>query len=70
MVKVCIEKQLLPVADMLTDIFRMRMADVYACENDRTQDSGKCANSAANPSEKVPQTSPAPKTKKTRKIYD
>ena len=57
MVKVCIEKQLLPVADMLTDIFRMRMADVYACENDKTQDSGKCANSAATPNEKVPQTS-------------
>ena len=57
MVKVCIEKQLLPVADMLTDIFRMRMADVYACENDRTQDSGKCANSAATPNEKVSQTS-------------
>ena len=57
MVKVCIEKQLLPVADMLTDIFRMRMADVYACENDRTQDSGKCTNSAATPNEKVPQTS-------------
>ena len=46
MVKVCIEKQLLPVADMLTDIFRMRMADVCACENDRTQASGDCANSA------------------------
>ena len=57
MVKVCIEKQLLPVADMLTDIFRMRMADVCACENDRTQASGNCANSDATPSEKVPQTS-------------
>ena len=57
MVKVCIEKQLLPVADMLTDIFRMRMADVCACENDRTQASGNCANSDATPSEKVTQTS-------------
>ena len=57
MVKVCIEKQLLPVADMLTDIFRMRMADVCACENDRTQASGNCANSDATPSEKVAQTS-------------
>ena len=57
MVKVCIEKQLLPVADMLTDIFRMRMADVSACENDRTQASGNCANSDATPSEKVAQTS-------------
>ena len=57
MVKVCIEKQLLPVADMLTDIFRMRMADVCACEDDRTQASGNCANSDATPSEKVTQTS-------------
>lgn len=57
MVKVCIEKQLLPVADMLTDIFKMRMADVFACESDRTQASGNYANSAANPSEKVTQTS-------------
>ena len=57
MVKVCIEKQLLPVADMLTDIFRMRMADVSACENDRTQASSNCANSDATPSEKVAQTS-------------
>ena len=57
MVKVCIEKQLLPVADMLTDIFRMRMADVCACENDRTQASGNCANSDATPSENVTQTS-------------
>ena len=57
MVKVCIEKQLLPVADMLTDIFKMRMADVSACESDRTQASGNYANSAANPREKVTQTS-------------
>ena len=57
MVKVCIEKQLLPVADMLTDIFKMRMADVCACENGRTQASGNCENSGATPNEKVPQTS-------------
>ena len=57
MVKVCIEKQLLPVADMLTDIFKMRMADVCACENGRTQASGNCANSDTTPSEKVTQTS-------------
>ena len=57
MVKVCIEKQLLPVADMLTDIFRMRMADVCACEGDRTQASSNCANSDATLSEKVTQTS-------------
>ena len=57
MVKVCIERQLLPVADMLTDIFKMRMADVFECESDRTQASGNYANSAANPSEKVTQTS-------------
>ena len=57
MVKVCIEKQLLPVADMLTDIFKMRMADVCARENDRTQASGNCANSDTTPSEKVTQTS-------------
>ena len=57
MVKVCIEKKLLPVADMLTDIFRMRMADVCACENGGTQASGNCANSDATPNEKVAQTS-------------
>ena len=57
MVKVCIEKQLLPVADMLTDIFKMRMADVFPCESDRTHASGNYPNSAANPSEKVTQTS-------------
>ena len=57
MVKVCIEKQLLPVADMLTDIFKMRMADVCACENGRTQASGNCENSAATPNEKIPQNS-------------
>ena len=57
MVKVCIEKQLLPVADMLTDIFKMRMADVCARENDRTQASGNCANSDTTPSEKVTQIS-------------
>ena len=28
MVKVCIERQLLPVADMLIDIFAMRMAEI------------------------------------------
>ena len=57
MVKVCIEKQLLPVADMLTDIFKMRMADVCACENGRTQASGNCKNSGATPNENVLQTS-------------
>jgi two-component system, response regulator FlrC len=57
MVKVCIEKQLLPVADMLTDIFKMRMADVYACEKGRTQASGNSENSGATPNENVPQTS-------------
>ena len=57
MVKVCIEKKLLPVADMLTDIFRMRMADVCACENGVTQASGNCENSGATPNEKVAQTS-------------
>ena len=56
MVKVCIEKQLLPVADLLTDIFKMRMADVCACENDRPLASGNYANSDAIPSEKVTQT--------------
>jgi len=29
MVKVCIEKKLLPVADMLLDIFTMRMANAF-----------------------------------------
>jgi two-component system response regulator FlrC len=56
MVKVCIEKQLLTVADMLTDIFKMRMADVCVCENNRTLASGNYANSDATPSEKVTQT--------------
>ena len=33
MVKVCIQKKLLPVADMLLEIFTMRMADAVLFEN-------------------------------------
>ena len=33
MVKVCIQKKLLPVADMLLEIFAMRMADAVLCED-------------------------------------
>ena len=33
MIKVCIEKKLLPVADMLLDIFTMRMADAVLHED-------------------------------------
>jgi hypothetical protein len=40
MVKVCIEKQLLPVADMLVDIFKMRMAEVGICGSGATKQSG------------------------------
>ena len=37
MVKVCIEKKLLPVADMLLDIFAMRMADAVLYEDINAQ---------------------------------
>jgi two-component system response regulator FlrC len=57
MVKVCIEKRLLPVADTLTDIFRMRMAGVCVYENGRNKASGNCENSGATLNEKVSQTS-------------
>ena len=40
MVKVCIEKQLLPVADMLVGIFKMRMAEVGICGSGATKQSG------------------------------
>jgi two-component system response regulator FlrC len=57
MVKVCIEKHMSPITDMLTEIFKMRMAEVCVCEKDRAQASGNHANSDATPSEKVAQTS-------------
>jgi two-component system response regulator FlrC len=56
MVKVCIEKQLLPVADMLVDIFTMRMAEISIREGVTAKSAGYCATGSANPSGKIPQS--------------
>ena len=55
MVKVCIERQLLPVADMLVDIFTMRMAEIGIREDIATKPAGDCATGSANPNGKIPQ---------------
>ncbi|MDB0016519.1 hypothetical protein N9E28_03135, partial [Alphaproteobacteria bacterium] len=51
MVKVCIEKKLLPVADMLLDIFTMRMANVVLHEDMSAQTNGADAAAVS----KIPQ---------------
>ena len=56
MVKVCIERQLLPVADMLVDIFTMRLAEVGIREGAASRPAGGCANGSANPNVKIPQS--------------
>src|SRR6056300_1728544 len=56
MVKVCIERQLLPVADMLVDIFTMRMAEIGIREDVAAKPLGGCANGSANPNGKIPQS--------------
>ena len=47
MVKVCIEKKLLPVADMLLDIFKMRMANAVLYGDINAQSHGAHAASVA-----------------------
>jgi two-component system response regulator FlrC len=54
MVKVCIEKKLLPVADMLLDIFTMRMANAVLYEDISAQTHGAKVASVA--SSKIPQS--------------
>ena len=56
MVRVCIEKQLLPVAEMLVDIFTMRMADIGIREDGTAKPAGDCATGSANPNGKIPQS--------------
>ena len=56
MVKVCIEKQLLPVADMLVDIFTMRMAEIGIRGDGTAKPAGDCATGSASPNGKIPQS--------------
>ena len=56
MVKVCIERQLLPVADMLVDIFTTRMAEIGIREDATAKPTGECATGSANPNGKIPQS--------------
>jgi two-component system response regulator FlrC len=55
MVKVCIERQLLPVADALIDIFTMRMAEISIKEGLTEKPSGEVATSSANANSQIPQ---------------
>jgi len=55
MVKVCIERQLLPVADALIDIFTMRMAEISIKEGLTDKPSGEVATSSANANSQIPQ---------------
>jgi two-component system response regulator FlrC len=54
MIKVCIEKKLLPVADMLLDIFTMRMADAVLHEDMIAQ--SQDANGGGGAVSKIPQS--------------
>ena len=56
MVKVCIERQLLPVADMLVEIFAMRMAEVGVRGDEVSAPAGPCADSTASANSKIPQS--------------
>ena len=53
MVKVCIERQLLPVADMLVDIFTMRMAEIGIREEATTNSANDSATGSANANSKI-----------------
>ncbi|MDB2497728.1 sigma-54 dependent transcriptional regulator [Alphaproteobacteria bacterium] len=55
MVKVCIERQLLPVADALIDIFTMRMAEISIKEGLTDKPSGEVVTSSANANSQIPQ---------------
>ena len=56
MVKVCIERQLLPVADAMIDIFTMRMAKIGINEDLIAKPSGEAATSLASANSKTPQS--------------
>ena len=56
MVKVCIERQLLPVADAMIDIFTMRMAEIGINEDLIAKPSGEAATSLASANSKIPQS--------------
>ena len=56
MVKVCIERQLLPTADMLVEIFAMRMAEVCIRGDEVPAPAGPCAASTASANSKIPQS--------------
>ena len=56
MIKVCIERQLLPVADLLVDIFTMRMAEIGINEDLIAKPSGEAATSLASANSKTPQS--------------
>jgi two-component system response regulator FlrC len=55
MVKVCIERQLLPVADALIDIFTMRMAEISIKEGLTDKPSSEVVTSSANANSQIPQ---------------
>ena len=54
MVKVCIQKKLLPVADMLLEIFAMRMADAVLCEDINAR--SRVGNTAGATTSKISQS--------------
>ena len=56
MVKVCIERHLLPVTDMLSDIFTMRMAEIGIREDVTTNPAGDCVTGSVNPNGKISQS--------------
>ena len=53
MVKVCIERQLLPVADILVDIFTTRMAEIGIREEATTNSANDSATGSANANSKI-----------------
>ena len=56
MVKVCIERQLLPVADMLVEIFAMRMAEVGIRGDEAPASAGPCTASTESANAKILQS--------------
>ena len=53
MVKVCIERQLLPVADILVDIFTTRMAEIGIREEATTNSANDRSTGSANANSKI-----------------
>ena len=56
MVKVCIERQLLPVADTLVDIFTTRMAEIGIREEATANLANNCPTGSANANCKIPRS--------------